>query len=719
MGRVSFVSAGIHYSVTGTLFAPVEGEDYKVCGKWDEHPKYGRQIKASSIDPVGSAGPTTERGIYALLCSKDVAGIGPVTARAIVDHFGAKTLDIIRSDTEYKRLTEVPGVGNTMACKLHASFPSKNIKEDVRMLVGTEMTDKLIERIITKYGTKAPFIIRDDPYRLIEDFPGIGFLKADKIAEAVGIADDAPQRIKAAVYHILNTESELNGHCFSYCSNLELRVQELIPGVSVDAIADAIKEMSTDKSLFKTGVCVDKDGAVYLSPLYLAETGCAKYICDALASPSTELYTSGIIVSASDAIQKKTGITPEESQLAAVQTALNSKICVITGGPGTGKTTIIRTMLEAIELCEPEKKVALMAPTGRAAVRMQDVTGHEARTIPRRLMLSAEEDEKKARRRFTTPSKSGRTSATEDAEKPIQEDYVIVDEASMIDIKLAYYLVSSIKKDAKVIFVGDVDQLPPVGPGTFFRDLISSFRVPTVRLKFSFRQSGYIASNANKVNYGEGVHGYAQDDTFRVVPANKATGPEKAIKEYMEMVEKYGPKDVILLSPTKKRGAGCTNTLNKAIQEVCNPKSSKKSDMAGPGYIFREGDRVMLDRNLWKLGLANGDTGHISKIIFSLVTVRFDNGRSESFTFQDFRRNFLLAYACTVHKSQGSEYKGVVFLFTNEHAFMGERNIIYTAVTRAKDRLRIVGDARAINRAIDTVKPLVRNSKLKERINNA
>lgn len=704
-GSFSFLVNEERVTVIGELNAPQEKTEYTIHGEWTTHPKYGRQFKAEkfTIQP-----PTTTSGIYAVLCSKDAAGIGPVTARAIVDKFGLETLDIIRSDTDYIRLMEVPGIGRRTAEKLHSTFPSANIKDDVRMLVGADMTDKLIERIINKYGERAPLIIRDDPYRLIEDFSGIGFARADKIAKAVGIKDDAPQRIRAAIYNFLTNEADFNGHCFSYCSNLEIRVQELIPGVSIEKIADAIKTMTTDKSLFKMGLCVDEDGAVYLKSLYTAETGCAEYITNALKKPSPSLYNDSIIRAAADSIQRRTGLNPEDSQRAAVKMALNNRICVITGGPGTGKTTTILTILEAINICEPNKTVALMAPTGRASVRMQDVTGHDASTIHRRIRVDKDQND--------DPAYIAKFNA---AKKPISEDIIIVDEASMIDIKLAYYLLSAIREDAQVIFVGDVDQLPPIGPGTFFRDLISSFRVPTARLKLSFRQHGFIASNAAKINYGEGVHAYSQDDTFRVIPATKATGPQKAIKEYLAMVEEFGASDVILLSPTRKRGDGGTDALNKAIQEVCNPMSSKKKELHVEKGTFRTGDRVMLANNIWKLGLANGDTGIISDIIHGNIVVQFDNGKVERFQRNDFVKSFLLAYACTVHKSQGTEYRGVVVLFTNEHVHMGERNIIYTAVTRAKTRLRLVGDARAINRAIDTVKPLVRNSKLKERINNA
>lgn len=689
-------------TVTGELYNPACGAEYKVQGDWETHKTYGRQFAAKSFR---ESQKKTAEGIIAYLCSKAVPGVGPTTAKAIVDTFGLSTLDIIRSD-EYMQLTTIAGIGAATAQKLHNLMPQEDVREDLRMLLGKDITDKFIGKIIARYGNNAVGAIKSDPYRLIEDFNGIGFFRADKIAKAIGISDNAPQRIRAAIYYYLTSEAELNGHCFSYCSNLQVNLQELIPNVSIEAIANAIKDLSTDKQFKKMALHVDSDGAIYLKWLYTAETKCAEIIKEHITTQFEPKYTPSIVATASKRIQKISGILPEETQQRAVLESLNKKLSVITGGPGTGKTTIIKTIIEAAKINYPNVQIALMAPTGRASVRMKDVTGMPATTIHKRIRYNMGDVTTKK----STPSP--------DSDYTITEDIVIIDESSMIDIYLAYCLLSSIQPNAQIIFIGDVDQLPPVGPGTFFRDLVSSYRVPTTRLKLSFRQKGLIAQNAAKINYGEGVHSYVTDnDTFSVITASKATGPRKAVEQYLKLRAVYGDDETILLSATRKRGEGGTDALNAAIQAKVNPHTAAP-EIKNDKYVFRINDRVMMQSNNWSIGLTNGDTGTIKNITPSgVVVVQFDNAVIHEFSAKEFIREFSLAYACTVHKSQGSEYKSVVFLFTGEHTFMGERNIVYTAVTRAKESLKLVCDARALNRAIDTVKPLNRNSKLKERIN--
>lgn len=697
-GVFIFQSGKRGFAATGNLPSPELGQEYTISGEW-ELTQYGKQLKAASfvLKP-----PTTIRGITAILCSRDVPGIGPATANAIVDRFGLKTLDLLRSDN-YLDVTEVPGVGKALAERLHASLQKPSDKNDLRMLLGDSVTDAFLGRLNAEF--KNPIeVIRQNPYILIEKMQGVGFIKADGIAKAIGVAEDSPQRICAAIYHFLS-KAESEGHCYAYASNLEENLQDLIPSVDVKKIAAAIKLMATDTSFKKMALHVDTDGAVYLKSLYEAETKCASIIQGFLRMPADTAYTASMLKTAADEIEKEFGYRPEESQMKAVEMALNNRFSTITGGPGTGKTTTIRTIVKAINLYEPDKKIAFLAPTGRAAVRMHEVTGKKASTIHQRVYSytpwKATDDDND-----TFSGKAG----------VMEEDVVIIDEASMIDIRLAYALLSHLRRDASVIFIGDVDQLPPVGPGTFFRDLIGSYRVPTARLKLSFRNSGYIAANAERINFGSSVLSFTQDETFQVIPCKKSNGPEKAIQSYLDLVQEYGIRDVVLLAPTVTRGSGSVSVLNQEIQQHLNPANGER-EIKGKIYTFRVHDRVLLQYNDWKKQIANGDTGTIVNISSSDVIVRFDSGNEEAFSHTEFTNKFALAYACTVHKSQGQEYKGVVFLFTSEHSFMGERNIVYTAVTRAREKLRLVCDARALNRAIGCVKPILRNSKLKERIN--
>lgn len=686
-------------TVVGMLMNPVDGMECEAKGEWVTDAKYGRQFKAASIT---AAVPTTTRGIMALLCSKRVPGIGAVTAEKIVMRFGRDALDIIRSDKDYLRLTEVPGVSARMAEALHKVLPEHDVYEDLRMLLGSDATEGFLNRIIEKYSDSAVSVIQNNPYRLIEDFSGVGFIKADKIAKALGIADNAPVRIRAAIYHLLSIAADTDGHCYSYCSNLEAGVEELIPGVAVSDIADVIKDMTTDRSYKKMALVVDDDGAIYLASLYHAETTVAQQI-RRLLSPSAKAaltpYDTAVLEAAAERVEVDTGILPEAGQMAAVQTALSNGISVITGGPGTGKTTIIRTILQAIQIQEPHCEVALLAPTGRAAVRMRMVTNHETATIHAALSLYASDDEREL------------------SDVKLNYDTIIVDEASMIDIRLASMLMNALGEARRIVFVGDIDQLPSVGPGVFFRSLVESYKVPRAKLTLSFRQSGTIASNAAKVNLGTGCHGLAQDETFQITPiANKTSAASQAVEAYMEMVKKYGPNEAVLLAPTRKRGDCCTNVLNQRIQAIVNPADGRPELPYADG-VFRVGDRVMLQKNMWKHGIANGDTGVIQEIDATHVLVFFDTGLVVPFEVGTFKATFNLAYACTVHKVQGSEYRGIVFVFASEHIYMGQRNIVYTALTRAKDEVQLVCNARALNIAIGKVTPLTRNSKLKERIN--
>lgn len=688
---------GSPLKATGVLPCPILGTTYRFDGKVEQHPKFGDQFKFFSAAPV-SDDELDEEGIIALLSSGQFNGVGPGRAKRIVAMFGTDTIRIIKEDPN--RLCNVPGISQKLAMSIHKQMPEDiGVWQELRMLL-PGVTENTVSKIYNKYQLQSVVKVKADPYALIEDFDGIGFLRADAIAKDIGIANDDPRRVQAAIYYCLDNAASMDGHCFSYADNLQVLIQKLIPEVTVPVIADAIRVL-TQKKDGRMALTVDKDGAIYLRSLFVAETGCARVIRQKIAMKPRNVFTRDMVQAAANAVKAKTGIELEASQFNAVYTALNHPLCVITGGPGTGKTTILNVILETIQKYFPKdyNDIALGAPTGRAARRIREATGYEAtKTIHAMLHLGGKPEDK-----F-----NGNFDAS----------YLILDESSMIDISLAYETLRSVVPKTHIIYIGDVDQLPPVGPGAFFRDLLLCYKVPTVKLTFSFRQKGSIAVNANKLNHGEGIHAFVQDNAFHYVKADKETGPQTAVNEYLKLVRKYGKKEAILLTPTRKRGEGSANELNTVIQEILNPRDESNKDSWFEFHFteFRIGDRIMLTKNNVVEGHANGDTGELLHIDQTEVVVQFDTDAFPIVVKKDVFTNFVLSYACTVHKSQGSEYCGVVVLFTTEHAFMGERNLLYTGITRAKQEVSLVGDARAISKAIGTVKQVVRNSKLKERI---
>jgi len=685
----------VDFTFTGTLPHASIGSSYTFEGYFDDDPKWGAQFKFIESTEIEEE---TSDGAYALLNSNRFPGVGPKQAQAIVRRFGRDALKVIRDNP--MALTAIPGIGEKKAQMIHDLMPNMDVWAKLRMLLKTP-TDNAISKIYEKYGRRSIEVIKSDPYTLIKDVDGFGFMKVDAIAANLGITGAHPLRVRAAVYHCLNSASEQDGHCFSYAPNLQVLVEELVPGVSLEAIADAIKDL-TDPKFGKMQLRVDPDGAIYLNSLWQAETVTANVVNEMCARPTGKTFTTAMVDDAANDIMHETGIELEESQKDAVLAALNYPLCTITGGPGTGKTTIIRTILRAIQRNCPMGKltVGLMAPTGRASRRMAEATGYDSRTIHSHLCVNNGDAE-------------GRWSRHD----PLPFSYIIVDESSMIDIRLASQLLKSIDpQNTHIVFIGDADQLPPVGPGVFFLDLIKSYKVPTARLKFSFRQSGSIAQNANKINNGMGTHSFVQDEQFVYVSADKNNAPELGIKAYLSMVTKFGIKDSVLLSPKKAGNCG-TVLLNKSIQKQLNPGVTKENGISTFDYVIGVGDRVMLTKNSVVKEHANGDVGTVKNITSSKVTILFDNNDLVTVDKSVVHNNFLLAYASTIHKSQGSEYAGVVMLFTTEHSFMGERALVYTGETRAKEMFHLIGDARAINRAINIVKPIQRNSKLRDRIN--
>jgi len=680
-----------HFSAVGAIPSPIVNQVFHLTGGWKTHPRYGLQFSVSSCTSEGGTSPDEvnlgREEIIRFLASDFIKGLGYSKACAVYDTFGKDSLRII--EKQFWKLTTVPGIGKTVAQTIHDSFTLNKHYWELRCFLKDTVTDHQIKLIYTRYGEKAIPIIQKDPYRLIDDIEGIGFLKADKIARAAKLQPDASCRVQGAVVYLLQ-EAASEGHCYSFHQTLAEKLTEVIGDIPnvLEVAANAIKRLKD------TGrVVVEKDGAIYLKSLWEQERFVAESIKKfKTAKPKCPITPHQVQAALRD-IRRSIGFDIEETQQEAVEFTFNNMLSVITGGPGTGKTTTIKSILHVWTRYYPISSVMLMAPTGKASRRITEVTGIQAYTIHQSMHRNMEDI-----------------------------GLVICDEGSMIDILVASMLFQCLPEGIRLVILGDADQLPAIGPGNFFRDILECYTVPSVRLKVSFRSHGSIAANAARVNEGKGVHSFRQDEFFHFTKADKDSSQQLALDAYLSLVGKYGVANVCLLSPKRKKGPTCTNTMNELIQRIVNPPSPTKQEIDLSFMKLREGDRIVCNENLWKDDVANGDTGTIKHIDLygpsAGAHIQFDSG-VESFFTRDMLAKLSLAYSLTIHKSQGSEYKGVVIIFTTEHWFMGQRNLLYTAMTRAKEELSFVGDPKSIAVAASKVDPIFRNTKLKERLTAA
>jgi exodeoxyribonuclease V alpha subunit len=686
-------------SAAGNIASPAEGMALTLTGEWTEHEKYGPQFSVVSAEMTNIAG---KDAIIAYLSSGFIKGVGVVIARKIYKRFGEDTIRIIEDEPE--KLAEVSGVSSRVAEQIHNSHGSGKAYMSLVSLLKPETTDYQIAKIYEKYGEKAIDVLNENPYQLIHDLDGVGFKKADRLAHAMGIKGDDPRRINAAVLHALHTAANDGGHCFMYADALETSIIELIGSVNMKLVAKAIEE-----NVKKKDIIIDNEQAIYLRNLYFAETKAADNVRRLLDANLGKLVAPAIIEKAIIDVEAETGYVLEGKQKQAVKSALANGLSVITGGPGTGKTTIVKAILKAWELAGNRAESALlMAPTGKAARRMSEVTGRPAHTIHKALRLGYDGDTGA----FTT-------------EDPHPAGLVILDESSMLNIHIAASVVGAVKTGAILVLIGDADQLPPIGPGNFFRDMIESFKVPRAVLEVSYRQSGSIGINAGRVNSGQGTHSFICDDAFKYVnisdsKTNKASLADASVEEYMKLVDEYGVKDVCYLSPMRNKSSTGTNTINERIREIVHGDviESLPSITVGKGEherVFYLGDRIMQTDNDYEGGVYNGDIGFITAIEDGIVTAMFESGQELEYQAKDMGK-LMLAYAVTVHKTQGSEYKAVVVVCGREHWYMAVRNLLYTALTRASEKVVLVGDARTISKAAGTVSQMVRNTKVKKRI---
>lgn len=687
---------GKAYEVTavGNLAGAAVGELVRLHGYWRSHPEYGRQFEVRSFSVQL---PATIDGIRKYLGSGLIKGVGPVNAARIVDTFGPRTLDVIEHEPE--RLRQVPGIGPKRAERIRKSWEEqKQIKEIMIFLQGQGIGAGLAVRIYRHYGNQALDVVQTDPYRLAAEVEGIGFKTADRIARALGAPLDSPQRIQAGLSHVVSTFCD-EGHCFASQPALVARAAELL-----EVPAAACQDQLGD--LIGRGALVADGDAIYLPAFHQAEVSVARKLRRLQAAPRNRLepFRSIDWERAFAWLQQHSALTLAPQQMQAVRMALTEKVSILTGGPGTGKSTIIGSLVALLRA--QRGTVLLAAPTGRAAKRLSEAAGHPARTIHRLLEFNPG-----AERGFLR-----------DRDNPLDADLIIVDEASMVDILLMNHLLRAIEVGSHLLLVGDVDQLPSVGPGNVLRDLIESGTIPVTRLTTIFRQApgSAIVANAHRINAGKlPLTSPTIGDFFLF----KQADPQRAADLVLDLVARriparfgFDPKsDIQVLSPMHRGPAGVAE-LNRRLQERLNPPAPGRAEVAHGPRTFRVGDRVMQVRNNYDKGVFNGDLGQVEAIDLEekTLTVDFDG---EAVRYEFLQLDELVhAYAASVHKAQGCEFPAVVIPLLAQHYMMLQRNLLYTAVTRARQLVVLVGSPQAVAMAVHNHRIARRNTRLAMRL---
>jgi exodeoxyribonuclease V alpha subunit len=702
VARVDPGRGGDLVTVVGALLGAQPGEALRMRGRWGSHPQYGKQFQVEDYTTVL---PATVQGIRRYLGSGLVKGIGPRLADRIVEYFGVTALDVIETDAA--RLIEVPGLGPKRTKLIAAAWEEqKAIKEVMVFLQGVGVSTSLAVRIYKQYGDRSTDVVSKEPYRLATDVWGIGFRTADTIAKSVGIPHDSPQRIKAGLQFTL---SEATGAGDCYLPEQQL-ISDAIKILQVDAgaVIECLAELVDEEGVVRERLPDDDQDAIYLVPFHRAEISLAGQIRSLLGAGTDRLAAFADVdwTKALAWLRTLTGADLAPAQEEAVRLALTSKVAVLTGGPGCGKSFTVRSI---VALATAKRaKVVLAAPTGRAAKRLTELTGHEASTVHRLLELRPGGD------------------AAYDRDRPLDADLVVVDEASMLDLLLANKLVKAVAPGAHLLLVGDVDQLPSVGPGEVLRDLLADGTpVPRVRLTQVFRQAQQsgVVTNAHRINAGEYpvVTGlpdfflFAQDDAdeaaaltvdvvARRIPAKFGLDPRR---------------DVQVLAPMHRGPAGA-GALNALLQEALTPARPNLPERRFGGRVFRVGDKVTQIRNNYDKGtngVFNGTLGVVAAIdpVEQRLTVRTDEDEDVDYEFGELDE-LMHAYAVTIHRSQGSEYPCVVVPITMSAWMMLQRNLLYTAVTRAKRIVVLVGSKRAVGQAVRAVGAGRRHTTLDHRL---
>jgi exodeoxyribonuclease V alpha subunit len=685
-------------TVVGALLGAQVGESLRLTGRWGNHPRYGKQFEVHSFTTVL---PATIQGIQRYLGSGLIKGIGPMMAERMVTHFGVDILTIIEEAPD--RLIEVHGLGPKRTAKIaHAWEEQKAIKEVMVFLSGVGVSTSLAVRIYKKYADASIAIVKNEPYRLASEVWGIGFKTADTIARAVGIPHDSPQRIQAGLQYTLSEAAD-NGHCYLPEPNLITDAAKILE-VDRELIGPCLDELAAAEGVVREPVPAGNDDgslpAVYLVPFHRAERSLATGLLDLLDSGQDRLPAFKDVDwdKALGWLRTRTGQDLAAEQKEAVQLTLQSKVAVLTGGPGCGKSFTVRSI---VELAKAKKaRILLVAPTGRAAKRLAELTGHEASTVHRLLELQPGGDPKY------------------DRDSPLDADLVVVDESSMMDVILANKLVKAVPSGAHLLLVGDVDQLPSVGAGEVLRDLLAAGTIPRVRLTQIFRQAqkSGIVINAHRINQGHTpqLTGFGDFYWFACDPAPD-TGlhpAEETAKLIVDIVArripaKFGlnPRDVQVLAPMHRGPAGAGN-LNILLQEALTPSREGTPERRYGGRVFRVGDKVTQLRNNYdkgKAGIFNGTVGVVTALSTEdqTLTVLTDEDESVEYDFAELDE-LAHAYAVTIHRSQGSEYPAVVIPLTTSSWMMLQRNLLYTGVTRAKKLVVLAGSRRALAQAVRT-----------------
>lgn len=658
-------------------------------GVWKVDAKYGRQF---SVEKFEETLPATVYGIEKYLGSGLIKGVGPKFARRIVEKFGKDTLDVIEENPD--ALIEVEGIGRVRVERIRKSWEEqKEIKNIMLFLQGHEVSTSHATKIFKTYGSDSISVVQENPYRLADDIWGIGFKTADTIAEKMGIEKDRFIRLRSGILYTLNKLSE-NGHCYA------VREQLIQAAVQLLEVEEAELEITLDEML-RTEEVIREEEAIYLPPFFFSETGCAKRLLKLLAAERrVQMDVDTVMETVMGRAGQGQHITYDEVQLEAIRAAVSSKIMVLTGGPGTGKTTTTMGIIAAYRAAGC--RIVLAAPTGRAAKRMSEATGMEAKTIHRLLEYKPPEGYQRKE------------------ENPLEGDVLILDECSMIDIMLMYNLLKAMPEQMTLIMVGDTDQLPSVGAGNVLKDIISSGRIPVVRLCRIFRQArgSRIIMNAHRINKGEQIdmRGGRDSDFFFAAKETNEEVVELLVKYCTENLPRYyhvdALQDIQVLTPMQRGVCGAAN-LNQVLQEAMNPGSIF---LRRGGTQYRLHDKVMQIRNDYDKEVFNGDIGVINHVDMEEreLTVNFD-GREVVYDVSELEE-LTLAYATTIHKSQGSEYPIVVMPFTMSHYVMLQRNLLYTGVTRAKKILVLIGEKKAVWYAVKNETTADRNTKLAERL---
>ena len=699
-------------TIVGTMPLIKEGQQIEVKGEWIKHKQFGRQFNVEEYKEVL---PTSTKEIEKYLSTGIIHGIGPVTAKKIVKAFGEETLNIL--DNNIEMLKEVEGIGKKKYNIIYQSYlETRELKDIIMFFQKHGVTINQCLKIYKKFGGDAQNIVSENPYILSDEISGIGFLTSDRIAKSLGIEPISDFRIQSGIKYVLNSFSGL-GNTYMPKDKLINEAQRVL---SVDK---ELIEVNIYNSVLEGKIKIEKINeieAVYSLPYYFCELGVTNKIIT-LSIENFQTINSDITFEISS-FERKNNIVFADSQKEAILGAFENGIEIITGGPGTGKTTIIKCIIEIYE--NNGMKVLLAAPTGRAAKRMTESTCREAKTIHRLLEMGVSDNEN---------SFFGRGEG-----EPLEGDVIIVDEASMIDIMLMNSLLKAIKLGTRLIIVGDADQLPSVGPGNVLRDLIDSEFIKVVRLKDIFRQGkeSMIITNAHRINNGELPYLNKKGGDFFF---DNRESNEEILETILDLVNRRLPlfnskwnkiRDFQVLSPTRKGILGVDN-LNNELQSILNPPSKDKKERKFKDSVFREGDKVMQTKNNYSLkwnringygdnegvGIFNGDMGFIESISEEnrTVTVVFDDERRIVYD-NLYVEELELAYAITIHKSQGSEFKVIITPAFMGSAFLMNRNILYTGITRAKELVVVVGNQRALKYMVDNTNSMERYSSLKERI---